>query len=161
VTEPMTDAKTETTPLVKVENLRKLFPVSKNIFREAHDFVHAVDDISFEIAPGESLGLVGESGCGKSTTGRMLTKLTEATSGQILLDDKGELIDIAHIQRSDMRRFRRRVQMIFQDPFESLNPRRTVYDTVAESLTVQRIGRVQPTSPAPPQIRSHPAQASS
>jgi peptide/nickel transport system ATP-binding protein len=134
---------TDTGPLVKVENLRKLFPVSKSLFREAHDFVHAVDDISFEIQPGESLGLVGESGCGKSTTGRMMTKLTEATSGQILLADEGEMIDIAHIQRSHMRRFRRRVQMIFQDPFESLNPRRTVYDTVAESLTVQRIGSVQ------------------
>ena len=129
-------------PLLKVEKLRKYFPVAKSIFREAHDFVHAVDDISFEIAPGESLGLVGESGCGKSTTGRMLTKLEEATAGHIYLADEGEMIDIAEIQRSEMRRFRRRVQMIFQDPFESLNPRRTVYDTVAESLTVQRIGRV-------------------
>ena len=145
MSETMSDSgvETNTSPLVKVVNLRKLFPVSKSLFREAHDFVHAVDDISFEIAPGESLGLVGESGCGKSTTGRMLTKLTEATSGQILLADEGEMIDIAHIQRSHMRRFRRRVQMIFQDPFESLNPRRTVYDTVAESLTVQRIGSVQ------------------
>jgi peptide/nickel transport system ATP-binding protein len=132
-----------TQPLIKVEDLSKLFPVGKSAFRKPTDFVHAVDGVNFEIAPGESLGLVGESGCGKSTTGRMLVKLAEATSGKILLESEGSLIDVAHIDRADMKTFRRRVQMIFQDPFESLNPRRTVYDTVAEPLTVQRIGTVK------------------
>ncbi len=130
-------------PLIKVENLKKLFPVGKSAFRKPVDFVHAVDGVNFEIQPGESLGLVGESGCGKSTTGRMLVKLAEATDGQILLQSDGSLLDIAHIQRNQMKDFRRRVQMIFQDPFESLNPRRTVYDTVAEPLTVQKFGSIQ------------------
>ena len=130
-------------PLVKVDQLTKLFPVSRGMFRKPIDFIHAVDGISFEIAPGESLGLVGESGCGKSTTGRMLVKLSDATSGQILLGDSqgsDDLVDVAHIDGSDMGKFRRRVQMIFQDPYESMNPRRTVFETVAEPLSVQNIG---------------------
>ncbi|MGQ0849498.1 MAG: ATP-binding cassette domain-containing protein, partial [Actinomycetota bacterium] len=84
-------------PLLKVDRLTKLFPVSRGLFRKPTDFVHAVDGISFEIGPGDSLGLVGESGCGKSTTGRMLTKLMEATSCQILLGGhNGGLVDVAH-----------------------------------------------------------------
>jgi oligopeptide/dipeptide ABC transporter ATP-binding protein len=130
-------------PLVKVDQLTKLFPVSRGMFRKPVDFIHAVDGISFEIAPGESLGLVGESGCGKSTTGRMLVRLTEATSGQMLLGDSqgsDDLVDVAHIDDSDMGKFRRRVQMIFQDPYESMNPRRTVFETISEPLAVQNIG---------------------
>jgi peptide/nickel transport system ATP-binding protein len=133
-------------PLVKVDQLTKLFPVSRGMFRKPIDFIHAVDGISFEIAPGESLGLVGESGCGKSTTGRMLVRLADATSGQILLGDadgSDDLVDVAHIDGSDMGKFRRRVQMIFQDPYESMNPRRTVFETIAEPLSVQNIGTLQ------------------
>ncbi len=135
-----------TQPLLKVENLTKLFPVAKGFLRTPTDFIHAVDGINFEIQPGESLGLVGESGCGKSTTGRLLVKLMEASSGQILMADKTQtedLIDIANIPREDMKRFRRRVQMIFQDPYESMNPRRTVFETVSEPLTVQNIGSLK------------------
>jgi len=131
-----------TQPLVKVEGLKKLYPIQRGLFRAATDFIHAVDDIDFEIAPGESLGLVGESGCGKTTTGRMLARLTGATEGQILLQDDGSMIDVAHIDREGMKRFRRRVQMIFQDPYESMNPRRTIFDTISEPLQVQGIGTV-------------------
>ena len=128
-------------PLVKVDQLTKLFPVQKGMFRKPTEFIHAVDGISFEIAPGESVGLVGESGCGKSTTGRMLVKLMETTSGQIFMaDEQDDLIDVAHITPENMKKFRRKVQMIFQDPYESMNPRRTVFETVAEPLAVQNIG---------------------
>jgi peptide/nickel transport system ATP-binding protein len=132
-----------TEPLLKVDGLRKLFPIGRGLFRKPTEFVHAVDGIDFEIGKGESLGLVGESGCGKSTTGRMLTRLMDATSGHILLRANGSLVDVARISREGMKEFRRRVQMIFQDPYESMNPRRTIYDTVAEPLTVQRIGSVK------------------
>jgi peptide/nickel transport system ATP-binding protein len=129
-----------TEPIVKVEGLRKLYPVEKGMFRKASEFIHAVDGVDFEVAEGESLGLVGESGCGKTTTGRILVKLTDATEGQIRLKDDGEMVDVAHISRRNMTDFRRRVQMIFQDPYESMNPRRTIYDTIAEPLQVQGIG---------------------
>ena len=133
----MTDAR------VEVKDLEKRYPVQKSVFRSAKDFIHAVDGVNFAIAPGESLGLVGESGCGKTTTGRMLVKLLEVTGGEVLLARDGEVVDISSItNKDDLRNFRSDVQMIFQDPFESMNPRRTVYDTIAEPLTVQRIGTV-------------------
>jgi len=128
--------------LVKVQDLKKLFPVSSGLFKTTRDYVHAVDGVSFEIQRGKSLGLVGESGCGKTTTGKMMVRLFPPTSGNILIRTAaGKMADIAHARgREDMKLFRRSAQMIFQDPYESLNPRRTIFDTVVEPLEVQGIG---------------------
>jgi len=130
--------------IMRVENLEKRFPVSRGMFRKPVNFVHAVDDISFAIPEGESLGLVGESGCGKTTTGKCIVKLYEPTGGHIYLRsrDTEDYVDLATIEGKRLKRFRRRVQMIFQDPYESLNPRRTIFDTVAEPLKVQGMGSV-------------------
>ena len=134
---------TATTPLVKVEGLKMYFPVSASIMRQAKNFIHAVDDVSFEIPAGSSLALVGESGCGKTTTGKLLTRLYTPTGGHIYLRDGENLVDLVTLRRKNLKRFRRRVQMIFQDPYESLNPRLTIFDTVAEPLKVQNIGTLQ------------------
>ena len=127
-----------TKPLIKVEGLQKRFPVASHWFRRSHSYVHAVDGISFDLARGESFGLVGESGCGKTTTGRLLLRLTEPTDGRVLFDDgEGAPTDITTLSGQALKAFRRKAQMIFQDPYESLNPRRTIFDTVAEPLKVQ------------------------
>lgn len=137
--------------LVSVAGLSKLFPVGRGIFRKASSFIHAVDDVSFSLEAGGSLGLVGESGCGKTTVGKLLVKLLEPTSGHIefRLPDLGAgdspgggAMDSAAIAGSQLKTFRRQAQMIFQDPYESMNPRRTIYDTIAEPLAVQGMGTV-------------------
>jgi oligopeptide/dipeptide ABC transporter ATP-binding protein len=132
----------QTKPLLQVRDLEQRFPISRGMFRSPNQFIHAVDGISFDIAPGESLGLVGESGCGKSTTGRMLVKLMEPTAGQIVFSDADYEKDVAKIGRGGVKEFRRRVQMIFQDPYESMNPRRTIFDTVSEPMAVQKVGSI-------------------
>jgi peptide/nickel transport system ATP-binding protein len=129
-------------PLLDIRDLEQRFPISRGLFRAPTDFVHAVDGISFQIAPGESLGLVGESGCGKSTTGRMLVKLMEPTGGSIMFRDREYQRDVATVKGSGVKEFRKRVQMIFQDPYESMNPRRTIFDTISEPLAVQKVGTV-------------------
>ncbi len=126
--------------LVTVEHLQKYYPVSKGLFARARNFIHAVDGLNFQIGRGESLGLVGESGCGKTTTGKLLVKLIEPTHGHIYLNSGGNQTDLAPLKGAGIKRFRRQVQMIFQDPYESMNPRLTIYDTVAEPLVVQNIG---------------------
>ena len=109
--------------LLTVTGLTKHFPVMRGIiFRHAVGQVRAVDDVSFSVAPGETLGVVGESGCGKTTTARMIVRLVEPTAGQIVFDGH----DITHIRQGAMRPLRREIQMIFQDPYSSLNPRHTV-----------------------------------
>jgi len=123
--------------LVEVDRLVKHFPVKKGFFSSRQTgVVRAVDDVSFTIARGETLGLVGESGCGKSTTGRLLIRLLEPTSGAIRLDG----VDLARMKAGALRARRRDVQIIFQDPFSSLNPRKTVGGIVAEPLIVHGVG---------------------
>jgi oligopeptide/dipeptide ABC transporter ATP-binding protein len=132
-----------TDTLVKVENLEKKYPVGGGIFNAGSSRIHAVDGVNFDIKSGRSLGLVGESGCGKTTTGKLLVRLIEPTAGAIYLrTPEGELADIARARGTELKRFRRRAQMIFQDPYESLNPRQTIYDIVSEPLFVQNIGHL-------------------
>ncbi|MEW6111450.1 MAG: dipeptide ABC transporter ATP-binding protein [Thermodesulfobacteriota bacterium] len=122
--------------LVRIEQLVKYFPVQEGFLRKADQFVHAVDGVDLEIRRAETLGLVGESGCGKSTLGRLLLRLERPTSGRILFEGR----DIDTLSSSEMKRLRRRMQIIFQDPYSSLNPRRTVYSTLAEPLVIHGIG---------------------
>jgi oligopeptide/dipeptide ABC transporter ATP-binding protein len=122
--------------LVAVRNLKKHFPVKKGLFSRTVAQVRAVDGVSFSLAPAETLGLVGESGCGKTTVGRALLRLIEPTSGEVLYDGK----DLLALGREELRLRRRDLQIIFQDPYSSLNPRMTVGSIVAEGLLVHKIG---------------------
>jgi oligopeptide/dipeptide ABC transporter ATP-binding protein len=124
------------TPLIEVRNLKKYFPVKKGVFSRVVAQVRAVDDISFAVAPGETLGLVGESGCGKTTAGRSLLRLIEPTSGEVSYNGA----NLLSLRPDQMRQHRRDLQIIFQDPYSSLNPRMTVGAIVSEGLTVHGIG---------------------
>ncbi|MCS7240192.1 MAG: ABC transporter ATP-binding protein [Candidatus Bipolaricaulota bacterium] len=123
--------------ILQLQNVTKLFPVKQRTFAlKVRQFVHAVDMVNFAVETGEIFGLVGESGCGKTTTGKLIVKLYEPTSGKIFLDGQ----DITLIRSgAALRRFRRAVQMIFQDPYESLNPRFTIFDTIAEPLEIHGV----------------------
>lgn len=121
--------------VLDVVSLQKYFPIQKGILRKTIGHVKAVDDVSFSVYKGETLGLVGESGCGKTTTARLALRALEPTRGSITLNSRvyGE-VDLASLNRKDLRQVRREVQMIFQDPYSSLNPRMPVLDIVAEPL---------------------------
>lgn len=125
--------------LIQVKNIKKYFPVEQGVFKKSRSFVKAVDDVSFDIYKGETLGLVGESGCGKSTTGRMLVNLIEPTDGSIVFEGK----ELKSIVKKNRKELSRNIQIIFQDPYASLNPRMTIGDIVAEPLKVNGLAKGQ------------------
>ncbi len=125
----------ERTPVLEVKDLKKHFPVKKGLLRRTVGQVYAVDGISFTVNEGETLGLVGESGCGKSTAGRAILRLIEPTSGVVKMQGQ----DIAGLSKKELRPFRKQAQIIFQDPFSSLNPRMTAGDIVGEPLLVHGV----------------------
>ncbi len=122
--------------LLRVEHLKKYFPIRHGVFSRQSGYVSAVDDVSFSVEAGQTLGLVGESGCGKSTTGRTIMRLIEPTDGSIWFDGT----DVRALKASRLKAFRRQVQIIFQDPYASLNPRFTIGEIVTEPLNIHRIG---------------------
>jgi oligopeptide/dipeptide ABC transporter ATP-binding protein len=124
-----------TEPLLQVRNLKKYFPIKGGIFSKPVGYVYAVDGVSFNLSEGESLGLVGESGCGKSTTARAILRLIEPTGGEILFEGK----DVGKLDHEEMRSIRRDMQIVFQDPYASLDPRRTVEQIIGEPLDVFRV----------------------
>lgn len=125
--------------LIHIDDLVMHFPIYRGVVRRQVGAVHAVDGISFDIKKGETLGLVGESGCGKSTTGRAILQLYRPTSGQVIFDG----VDLIELKGEDLRKMRRKMQMIFQDPYASLNPRMTVADIVGEPLMVHNVANAR------------------
>ena len=124
-------------PVLEVSELKKHFPIRKGVLRKTVGHVYAVDGVSFAISEGETLGLVGESGCGKSTVGRTILRLIEPTSGKILVEGQ----DVTHLSKHELRKHRQEMQIIFQDPFSSLNPRMTAGQIVGEPLYIHDIAK--------------------
>jgi len=132
----MTEPQTQNGALVQVQSLKKYFPIRKGVLSREVARVHAVDDVTLSVAEGETLGLVGESGCGKSTLGRCIVRLLEPTAGDILFDGTS----IGHLNARKLRPLRREMQMIFQDPYASLNPRKRVGTIISDPLRIHGIG---------------------
>jgi peptide/nickel transport system ATP-binding protein len=137
-------AGTNGTPLLDVRGLRKFYPIQRGFLRRVVGHVRAVDDVTFHLAEGETLSLVGESGCGKTTTARCILRAVVPTAGEVRFrTGEGAVVDVATLPKARLRPLRRQMQMIFQDPFSSLNPRRTLLDIVAEPLVANGVGTRQ------------------
>nr|HRJ41833.1 ATP-binding cassette domain-containing protein [Caldilineaceae bacterium] len=128
-------------PLLEVQGLKKYFPIHQGFLRKLVGHVKAVDNVNFTVAAGETLGVVGESGCGKTTLGRCILRLYTPTAGKVLLNLDERTIDVTEMEGEDQRLFRRRAQIIFQDPFASLNPRMNILETVGEPLLVNKVAQ--------------------
>ncbi|MFT8872073.1 MAG: dipeptide ABC transporter ATP-binding protein [Sporolactobacillus sp.] len=141
MSEPITEQQQSETnetakePLLRVVHLKKYYPIKKGIIQRTVGHVKAVDDVSFDIYPGETMGLVGESGCGKSTTGRSLVRLEDPTDGEVIFNGK----DLAKVSQREMRKLRADLQIIFQDPYSSLNPRKRIGELLAEPLVAHKL----------------------
>lgn len=120
----------EQSPLLQVSHLKKLFPITSGIFRKVMGYVHALENINFSLSQSEVLGVVGETGCGKSTLGRTLLRLTQPTEGQIIFNGH----DVLALNHQKLKQFRREAQIVFQDPYASLNPRKTIGESIGEGL---------------------------
>ncbi len=130
--------------LLEVKHLQKYFPIKKGFFAKTVGYIKAVDDVSFYVRPGETLGLVGESGCGKTTTGRVILRAYDTTAGDIWFDDQDMgLINASTLEGRELKAMRRNMQMVFQDPYSSLNPRMTVLQNVGEPLTAYKVASGQ------------------
>jgi peptide/nickel transport system ATP-binding protein len=125
--------------LLEVKDLKKYFPIKRGFFKRVVGNVRAVDGVSFFIREGETLGLVGESGCGKTTTGRLILRAIEPTEGQVFVRHDSQMVDLTKVPRKAMKPYRRDMQIIFQDPFSSLNPRMTVMEIIGEPLIIHGI----------------------
>jgi oligopeptide/dipeptide ABC transporter ATP-binding protein len=128
------------TALLEVRDLKKYFPVQRGLWRRTVGHVKAVDGVSFDLRAGETLGLVGESGCGKTTTGRLILRAIQPTEGQVRLRHEQTMVDLTRLSRGQLKPYRKDMQVIFQDPFSSLSPRMTVFEIVSEPLEIHRIG---------------------
>ena len=126
-------------PLLQVKELVKRFPIKGGLLSREVESVHAVSGVSFDLAAGETLGLVGESGCGKSTTGRCILRLIEPTAGEVWFEGK----DVTRASKPELRALARDMQIIFQDPYASLNPRMTVGAIVGEALTIHNLAKTR------------------
>ena len=122
-------------PILKIENLRTWYPLRKGVFGRTYNYIKSVDDVSFDVYPGETLGLVGESGCGKTTLGRSILRLVEPTSGNVIFEGR----DITKLNNKELREYRKQAQIVFQDPYSSLNPRICIGDSIAEPMLVHGI----------------------
>ena len=136
---PIVNPSPAAAPLLKVENLVKHFPIKGGLLARTVDKVHAVDGVSFELQAGETLGVVGESGCGKSTTGRCILRLIEPTSGEVTFQGQS----VTHAGKEELRALARDMQIIFQDPYASLNPRMTVSAIIGEALTIHKLTKTR------------------
>ena len=122
-------------PILKVQNLKTWYPLRKGVFGRTHSYIKSVDDVSFDVYPGETLGLVGESGCGKTTLGRSILRLVEPTSGNVIFEGR----DVTQLNNKELREYRRQAQIIFQDPYSSLNPRICIGEAIAEPMMIHEI----------------------
>lgn len=134
---PNTDlSESDSMELIRLENVSKLFPIQRSVFSQRRVYLHALDAVNIAIRKGETLGLVGESGCGKTTLGRIVVVLEKPSTGRVLLEG----IDLSYLEPYKMRQTRRKMQMIFQDPYSALNPRHTVRSIIMEPLIIHKVG---------------------